>query len=842
MSDLPTRVRRVFRNPWRRDRTRRDIDDELRFHLEMRIKKLIAGGLDPESAKVEALRRFGDMQDVESACHNLRKRHYKRKYMQSVIDAAIQDIRFALRSLHKKPGFAAAAVLSVAIGIGVNVAVFTLLYTVLIAPLPFAQPERLVAVEASAPEQDIQRMAVSYPILLDWQEQNRSFVGVAGFWYTNYTFTGHGRPERIRGTQVTANITEVLGVEPILGRTFRPDEEGPGVSNVVLIGEGLWRRRFGSDPEVVGQVITLGGQQFTIIGVMPAHFRFPEASDLWAPFPWDATFPRFARFINVVGRLRPDQSMERALADMNILAGRLGEEYPDTDGGIGVRLTGLRQWIFGDETEPILIFYGIVCLVLLLACANVANLTLARNATRNQEVAIRTSLGASRGRMTRQFFTESLLLAVIGGAAGIAIGVYGRQLILALAPVNMPYLAFEIRPVVVVMISAIVIASGLLFGLAPAITSVQTDPAGTLQSLSGRLTDGLQKASFRSFLVTCEIAIALAVLIGSNLMVKSALRQRAVDPGFTTENLATVFVTPPDANYPGPEEITDFYDRLLATVVAMPGITDASIATELPKGSIDRSIPIYVEGTALPNTAQFPSYPTQNIEAGYFATTGIPLLRGRDFTNRDFRGAQPVVIVNESFAHPGVYLPARQLPSWDVFLVARTVADPRSVMANLREAIWSIDPDLPLSEFRTMEEVLLETNWQIRIYSWVLGFFSVIALLLASTGIYGVMAYTVARRSREFAIRVAVGADPRTVLAMVIRQGGALCAVGLLVGVALATIGMQFFATLLFDVSPSDIAVYGISLGAMMAIGLAATYVPARRAIRMTPMDVLGQE
>jgi putative ABC transport system permease protein len=808
----------------------------------MRIKKLIAGGLDPESAKVEALRRFGDMQDVESACHNLRKRHYKRKYMQSVIDAAIQDIRFALRSLHKKPGFAAAAVLSVAIGIGVNVAVFTLLYTVLIAPLPFAQPERLVAVEASAPEQDIQRMAVSYPILLDWQEQNRSFVGVAGFWYTNYTFTGHGRPERIRGTQVTANITEVLGVEPILGRTFRPDEEGPGVSNVVLIGEGLWRRRFGSDPEVVGQVITLGGQQFTIIGVMPAHFRFPEASDLWAPFPWDATFPRFARFINVVGRLRPDQSMERALADMNILAGRLGEEYPDTDGGIGVRLTGLRQWIFGDETEPILIFYGIVCLVLLLACANVANLTLARNATRNQEVAIRTSLGASRGRMTRQFFTESLLLAVIGGAAGIAIGVYGRQLILALAPVNMPYLAFEIRPVVVVMISAIVIASGLLFGLAPAITSVQTDPAGTLQSLSGRLTDGLQKASFRSFLVTCEIAIALAVLIGSNLMVKSALRQRAVDPGFTTENLATVFVTPPDANYPGPEEITDFYDRLLATVVAMPGITDASIATELPKGSIDRSIPIYVEGTALPNTAQFPSYPTQNIEAGYFATTGIPLLRGRDFTNRDFRGAQPVVIVNESFAHPGVYLPARQLPSWDVFLVARTVADPRSVMANLREAIWSIDPDLPLSEFRTMEEVLLETNWQIRIYSWVLGFFSVIALLLASTGIYGVMAYTVARRSREFAIRVAVGADPRTVLAMVIRQGGALCAVGLLVGVALATIGMQFFATLLFDVSPSDIAVYGISLGAMMAIGLAATYVPARRAIRMTPMDVLGQE
>jgi putative ABC transport system permease protein len=451
----------------------------------------------------------------------------------------------------------------------------------------------------------------------------------------------------------------------------------------------------------------------------------------------------------------------------------------------------------------------------------------------------------------------------------------------------MPYLAFEIRPVVVVMISAIVIASGLLFGLAPAITSVQTDPAGTLQSLSGRLTDGLQKASFRSFLVTCEIAIALAVLIGSNLMVKSALRQRAVDPGFTTENLATVFVTPPDANYPGPEEITDFYDRLLATVVAMPGITDASIATELPKGSIDRSIPIYVEGTALPNTAQFPSYPTQNIEAGYFATTGIPLLRGRDFTNRDFRGAQPVVIVNESFAqrhwpdesplgkrlafqglpesdedwfevigivadtynagyggpvHPGVYLPARQLPSWDVFLVARTVADPRSVMANLREAIWSIDPDLPLSEFRTMEEVLLETNWQIRIYSWVLGFFSVIALLLASTGIYGVMAYTVARRSREFAIRVAVGADPRTVLAMVIRQGGALCAVGLLVGVALATIGMQFFATLLFDVSPSDIAVYGISLGAMMAIGLAATYVPARRAIRMTPMDVLGQE
>lgn len=801
----------------------------------------------------------------------------------------LRDLRFGARTLARSRGFTAIAILTLAVGIGANTAVFSLMHTILFNPLPYPGAEDLVVIESSAPTRAVEWMPVSYPDFIDFQRLSRTMSGVAGFWNTSFTMTGEGGPERVVGAEVSWNITDVLGVEPLLGRGFRPDEEGPEVERVVLIGEGLWKRRYGGDPDVVGTTITTGGAPSVIVGVMPAHFRFPDISEIWAPFRFDPVERRDGRFMGVVARLAADRSFDEASTEFDTIAAQLSAQYPESNGDIGARVLTLRDWIFGDDREPVVIFYAIVSMILLLACINVAGLQLARNETRRHEIAVRAAMGAGRLRIIRQLLVESLLLAFAGGALGMVFGYYGRHVLLAMAPAEIPhYFSFQVRPDALLAIVGIVVLSGLLFGLAPAVSVARADLHSVLQSASGRSSDSRSRARFRSGLVAIEVALTLTVLIGANLMVKSALEQEAFDPGFEAENLATIFVTLPDAAYPEDEDRTAYYQDVFERVRSIPGVTGVSIVTQLPVGFSANRWPLYVEGTDIPETGQLPHYALEVCTPGYFSMMGIPLIKGRVFDHTEGAdGKFDEFVVTQTFAsqawpdedpigkrlaveappgedtdwievigvvgdtpNAGYGLPAeaagyfahRAVPVVDMFLVARTAQDPEAVFGPLREAIWSVDPDVPLSLARTMEQAIRETNWQVGLFSWAFGLFSVIALVLASSGVYGIMAYASARRSREFAIRLALGAQPATLRGIVIRSGLALAGVGILVGLGLSVFGMPMLASMLFHVSPTDLTIYAISVGVMLAVALIASYIPSRRLKHLLPISALSEE
>ena len=792
----------------------------------------------------------------------------------------LRDLRFATRFLLRRPGFTAVALITLGVGIGANTAVFSLLQTVLFEPLPFGNAEELVYVQGNPQSREPSEGAVTYPDVREWPGVGAAFQGIATFGGPqDVTFQGLEAPERIRAAWVSHNFTEVMGTSPMLGRGFESESEIRGTELVVLIGESLWRSRLGSDPEIIGRTIDLGEAPRTVVGVMPDHFRFPEGAMVWLPQRRVSELPTLLRHFTAVARLAPGVSVEESGVLLREALGRVGGPGdPDA-----LRTLSLREWIFGGEREPVFLFYGVVSLVLLVASVNVAALFLARNETRRRELAVRASLGAGRSRITREVLSETLLLAGAGGILGVALGWYGRDLILAFLPEDIPpYFTFELRPGVLLFFAGIVTASGLLFGLIPAITTGRFDIRGALGAGSLRLAGRPGRRQLWTGLVMVEITLALAVLVSANLMVKSAVLHQAADKGFDSRGVVTLRASPPFEE----ERLWQFYQRVTRELEARPGFSDASLAWRLPTGENEGWWAAYIEDW------QAPGGPVQDVHyqrcgPDYFATLGIPVLEGREFAWSDDMSAPRVVAVNRAFAErywpgenpvgkrlgrggppdsedgwfrvvalvgnnhnegygrtavPQVYLPFHQSGLVDLYVLTRSSLDEETALRDLRETIRAIDPTVPLTELGTLDRAIGEANWQVPFSAWAFGLLSLIALVLAATGVYGLVAFTVTQRAREFAVRVAVGASRSRLSQLVLRESLLLVGGGVLAGLALALAGMRLVASLLFGVTPSDPVVYGASAAVMTGIVLLASFLPTRSILRMEPMGVLGKE
>jgi predicted permease len=633
---------------------------------------------------------------------------------------------------------------------------------------------------------------------------------------------------------------------------------------------------------------TIDGEPGTVVGILPDYFRFPAGTEIWAPFRIERTGHREWGILSIVGRLEEGVSRQQAEQDIERVTRVLSEQHRDTNSEATIELVHLRRWIFGDERQPVLLVYMAVTLLLLLVCANVAGLVLSRNDGRRHEFAVRASLGAGKFRIFRQLLLESLLLALIAGVLGAVTGWFARDLLLALLPTGVPhYFSFNVDWTILIAFTGIVATSAAVFAVPPAVAATRSDLQADLRSVRGAGSRGPYGSRLRSYLVSFEIALALAVLIAANLMVKGAVRQRSLDPGYSAAQLATVTLSLPDLAYYGTRQRVSLYERILPRIRSLPGITEASIVTGLPNEHANIKWPIHVELAGVLRTGQVPLYATYSCWPGFFSTMGIPLRRGSVFEEVDIAGGRRnTVIVNETFAEshwpdqdpigkrlamggepadenewyevlgvvgdtynagygrevePAVYFAYPDIAIKDAVLVARTNTDARSVFGPIREVVRSIDRDIPLGQFRTMERVVTDSNWQVRLYTWTFALFSLISLTLSVTGVYGITAFTAARRSKEFAIRMAVGADQLQIKQLVLNTALWTACVGVVLGLSVSLGGSRMLASVLFLVSPTDLGVYVVSIALMFVVVLLASYLPARRVTRMPPMAVLGE-
>jgi putative ABC transport system permease protein len=800
------------------------------------------------------------------------------------------DLRFAARMLAKKPGFTLVAVVALALGIGANTAIFSVVNSVLLEPLPYREPERLMMVWEDATSLGYPRDTPAPANFVDWRDQNSVFEGMAASASETFNITGDGEPEKIEAARVSAGLFRLLGVMPASGRDFAAEEDQPGGERVAVISHGLWQRRYGARPEVVGGTVTLDGEPHTVVGIMPPRFEFPSRGvDVWVPIALggEEAASRGNHYLEVVARLKPGVNPAQAQSDMDAVARRLQELYPDTNTGLGVAVVPLHEQLVGEIRPALLILLGAVGLVLLIACANVANLLLARAAARYREAAVRAALGAGRLRLVRQFLTESLLIAMLGGAAGLLLAFAGLRVLAAFIPEEIS-LAREISldPRVLAFTVAISAATGIVFGLVPALQASSPNLNDSLKE-GGRDPSAAGKSRARSTLVISEVALALVLLIGAGLLINSFVRLQSVDPGFRSDNLLTMSVVLPDTKYPDASRRAAFYDQTLARVGALPGVESAAVVTRLPLTFKGNANSYSVEGFPEPSPDQRPIAVTRVISPDYFRAMGIAVLRGRHFTPQDREDSGNVVVVNETFANrywpgddpvgkrikmgslssdapwltivgvaadvrqfelsapprPQMYLPYTQL---DFFsprdLVVRTASDPLALATAVRNEVWAVDPDQPVSNVRTMGSIVAESLARQRFSMLLLAIFAGVALALAAVGIYGVLSYTVTQRTREIGIRMALGAERRDVMRLVVGQGFRLVVIGLAIGIVAALGLSRLMASLLFGVSPSDPATFLAVPAVLAAVALVASYVPARRATRVDPMRALRYE
>jgi putative ABC transport system permease protein len=806
-----------------------------------------------------------------------------------------QDLRFGLRMLLKNPGFTVVAVVALALGIGANSAIFSVVNTVLLRPLPYQDPDRLVMVWEDRTKGGFPRDTPTAGNFADWRDQNQVFEGMAAIASSSFNLTGTGEPERIDGKRVSASLFPLLGVEPQLGRAFLPEEDRPGGSRVVVLSHGLWQRRFGSDANITGRALTLNGESYTVVGVMPQGFQFPSREDdLWVPIaftPQEAT-NRGRHYLQIVARMKPGVSLEQAQAEMNTIAVRLQQQYPNTNTNVGAAVVPLHEQVVGDIKPALLVLLGAVGFVLLIACANVANLLLARAAVRQKEISIRLALGASRLRLIRQFLTESILLAALGGAVGLLFAVWGVNLLRAFIPENISQAAsITIDGKVLGFTLLVSLLTGLIFGLAPAAQTSNFNLNETLKEGGRDSAAGSRGNRIRSLLVVAEVAVSLILLIGAGLLLNSFLRLRNVDPGFSPDNLLTMQVALPDMKYPDHARRSTFYTELISRIEALPGVKSAAIANWIPLVRQGDSIGISFEGhpDPAPDQGQRPSVVTRVVNPHYFQTMGIPLLQGRGFGDQDKVDAPAVAVVSEGMvrrfwpgedpigkritpgalnsADPddwitvvGVAKDVRQFelvaePKPQMYLsyvqagffaprhlIISTSVEPLSLAASVRRAVWEIDKDQPVSNIRTMEEVMSESIARQRFSMLLLGIFAAVALILAAVGIYGVMSYSVAQRTREIGIRMALGARRSDVLKLTVGGGLKLVLIGVVIGLGAAFVLTRLMSSLLFGVSATDPVTFVIISLVLMCVAALASYIPARRATKIDPMIALRYE
>lgn len=801
--------------------------------------------------------------------------------------ALLQDLRYGARTLAKNPGFALVAVMTLALGVGANTTIFSFVNGILLRPLPYPKPERLVLLDETALKQGITSMGVSFPNFLDWREQNSVFEDVATYQGGNYSLTGVGEPEQLRGGRVSHGLFEILRIQPPLGRTFTAEEDQPGHDAVVMLSHGLWQRRFGGDPTIVGRLVTLNNRSCTVIGVMPPGFRFPEISELWVPLALTTKiWTRTDHGLGAVARLRDGVSLERAQTELSAIASRIEQQNPVTNEGLGVSVTSMRERLSGEYREALLILLGVVGCVLLVACANVANLLLARATARQKEVAVRAALGASRWRVARQLLIESSLLGAAGGAFGLVLAVWGLDLLLAAIPVSLPFwMDFSLDLRVLGFTVGISVLTALIFGLVPALQASRIDLIETLNK-GGRSAAAAAHNRSRNLLVVAEVGLSLVLLVGAGLMMRSFLLLQRVDPGLNPQNVLTLGVILPTEKYREGARRGEFFQRLMERIQAAPGVQAGGAVSTLPLSGGRWGRSLTVEGYSVLPVGQAPMIQHNVVTPGYFRAMGIPILMGRDFAETDAADSPKVTIVDERLAREywpdtdplgkrirfgppednepwhtvigvvgavrherldadtrkSVYLPHLQIPVRGMALAIRSGENTTSLTAAVRGQVRALDPDLPITRVLPMEEVVAQAIWEPRLYAVLFGVFAAGALLLAAVGVYGVMSYGVTQRTHEVGIRVALGAKRRDIIRLIVGQGLKLAFVGVAIGLGGAFALTRLIKGLLFGVSATDPLTFGLLALLITIVALAACLVPARRAMRIDPMVALRYE
>jgi putative ABC transport system permease protein len=805
-----------------------------------------------------------------------------------------KDFRFAARMLWKSPGVTAVAVAALALGVGANTAVFSVVNAALLRPLPYHEPERLVRI--SEDHEKVPGMSVSYPDFLDWHEQQTSFELMAAVQSGSYNLSGEGEPERLAGRNVSPEFFKVLGVEPALGRSFNEEENRPGVGRVAVISHGLWQRRFGSDPGILGRALTLNGEPYTVVGVTRRGFVYGSPTDVYVPL--GSLVDRLMMMrdnhpgISVVARMKPGVTAEGALREMKTIAARLEAQYPDTNTGITVALMPLDEFFVGNVRPALLVLLGAVGLVLLIACANVANLLLARAAARGREIAIRTALGASRLRVMRQLLVESVMLSLAGGAAGLLLAVWSVDFLRTAAEENLPPTAeIGLDSNVLLFTLAVSLLTGLVFGFAPALQASRADLNSALKEGARSQTGGRSRRRVRSALVVAEVALSLLLLVGAGLLLKSFARLRETPLGFEPAGLLTMQVSRSVGKGQSPAAAAAYFDQLRERVGALPGVKAVAYAEGMPQLGATETI---AAAEARPRPEQATLAVRYITSPGYLEAMGIRLVRGRFFDERDTLKSQRVAVVDEELARalfpgedpvgqrlagfaaegvppaeivglvehvnhygvgqtetakPQVYFAFKQIPERfldiplrGVFVTARTEGDPASLAPAVRRESRALDPAQPVYRVRTMEDVMAGSVATQRLSATLLGFFAAVALVLAAVGIYGVMSYMVAQRRHEIGVRMALGAQGRDVLRMVVGQGMLLTLVGLGIGLAGAFALTRVMAGLLYGVSSTDPFIFAAVPLVLAAVALLANLVPARRAMRVDPLVALRHE
>jgi putative ABC transport system permease protein len=873
----------------RRDSVINDIDREMRTHLHLQIEENIKAGMSPDEAREKAMRSFGNVNRAVDAAYDVKGG--------GLFETLVQDIRYGTRVLLKHKGFTSIAVITLALGIGANSAIFSVVNELLLRPLPYQDPDRIVMLWEVSPEGRRQN-TTSRANFRAWRAQSASYEEMAAFSDQRLTLTGNFEPEEVSGQLALPEIFKVLGVQPILGRTLLPDDARPNSPLVAVLSYGLWQRRFGGQPNVIGQPIFLSGNKFEIAGVMPPNFQFHikqrsgtgRPAEVWIvlPMPTGTTENERGRFLSTVAKLKPGVTAEQAGAELRTIEARLSDEVPEFNKNYSAEVLPLREQFFGNVRRPLWLMLGAVGFVLLIACANVANLLLSLATSREKEIALRAALGARRSRIVRQLLTESLLLALLGSALGLGVAWLGIKALPLISPRDVVSLqGVSLNSSVLLWTLGVSILTGIIFGLAPALHISRLNLNDSLKE-GGKANSGQATGSrrMRSVLVVSEIALAVVLLASAGLLVRSFIRLQQVERGFNPDNVLSMVVRLPFARYPEDAQLVQFFNQSMDRMRNLPGVRSAGMVNFLPLyGGLGSSTGFKIIGRPEPPPGQGPSCDVRVVDAGYFPTLGIPILRGRNFSDAEQREAKRVILINEALARKhfpnedpigqrldvamfetpvvteivgvvgnvrydslideapeAVYFTHPDLSYPFMTLVLRTDGDPRAIAPAVQREIRALDPNQPVSDVRTMDQVMSEAVSRSRFNTLLLALFAGLATLLSAVGIFGVMNYSVALRTREIGLRLAVGAQPRQVLLLVLKQGLILTVAGVGLGLLAAFALTRLLTGLLFGVEAVDATTFATISLLLMFVSLLACYLPARRAMRIDPMTALRYE
>jgi predicted permease len=874
---------------WRR-RLDRDLEDELRFHIEMLNERNVAR------------RSFGNVTSFKEACREM--------WTFGSIEIFWQDVRYALRTLRKSPAFTSVAVFALALGIGANIAIFSVVNAVALKPLPYRDAGQLTLLVGNVRRVNVERRGASYPDFVDWRKQSKSFVDMAGYSGVSFTLTGADEPERIDGEFVSASYFPILGISPILGRTFLPSEdEVPMRDAVAILSEGLWKRRYGGDPGIIGKTLRTSTRSYTVVGVMPARFAgISDTAQIWTPFMMSGSAEdlgeRGNRGMGVLARLKPGVTIASSQAELDAICRRLAQQYPGTNEARGVEVAALDKEFFGDIRPAALVLLGAVAFVLLIACANVANLLLARSEARQREIALRVALGAGRLRLWRQLLTESCVLAAIGAAAGLLLGVFGLRVLMASSPITFPSFVHPgIDAPVALFTVSVSILCGVLMGLAPAVHSRMAGLHTALKESSGRVSGGKLPQRFRNALVVAEIALTLVLLIGAGLLIRSFRGLTALNPGFDPDHLLCLSVSLPripaapasgaatsvaaTLETSGDARSVVSTSQILERLGTLPSVQTVAAATDLPLSGIEQAVFYTAEGQPAVTAHNIPRAYVHRVTPEFFSALRTKLVAGRTFSPEELSGNPGVVVISENIAKrfwpgqdplnkriksggptsqnpwlriigvvgemkyrglpnnptadPDIYRPMSDRQR-DILLVVRTALDPASLTGTVRRAIHEMDSTIPIYNIATMAEKIGEQTARDRFTSWLMGIFAGVALLLAMVGVYGVMSYAVTRRTQEIGVRMALGANRPQVLLLIVGQGVPLILAGILVGLGVSFGITRLIATLLYGVTPTDAFTFAGVTAILVSIALFACWLPALRASRVDPLEALRHE